>query len=341
MEIELNREYPLAGEKELIEEMVKITTNRMSANQGALHRGQHAKSTGCVRGVFTTRNYIPDDLRHGIFSQEKKSYLAIVRFSNSSETIASDTKGDARGISIKLLNVEDESATLGANNLCQDFLMVNHPVFPFATPEEFVKLFQLRDTPLVGDPLAMAWLALFHPHHLKIGADIIGKIVSSPLEMKYWSCSPYWLGGIDLIGGHAVKYSVVPKIENKSSLNDLTYMPEDYLSQALARFLRTQEAVFDFHVQLQTDPIKMPIEDVSVEWDEKISKPIPLATLTISKQDVESPMGIAFTEECETMSFSPWHALAEHRPMGGINRMRQAVYLASQKRRNKNNEPET
>ncbi len=33
------------------------------------------------------------------------------------------------------------------------------------------------------------------------------------------------------------------------------------------------------------------------------------------------------------MAFSPWNALAEHRPLGGINRLRQAVYLASQAKR--------
>jgi hypothetical protein len=26
------------------------------------------------------------------------------------------------------------------------------------------------------------------------------------------------------------------------------------------------------------------------------------------------------------LAFNPWHALAEHRPMGGINRLRKAVY---------------
>jgi hypothetical protein len=50
-------------------------------------------------------------------------------------------------------------------------------------------------------------------------------------------------------------------------------------------------------------------------------------------QDVDSPEGRALAEECEAMAFSPWNALAEHRPMGGINRLRQAVYLASQAKR--------
>ena len=38
-------------------------------------------------------------------------------------------------------------------------------------------------------------------------------------------------------------------------------------------------------------------------------------------------------EECEVMAFSPWNALAENRLMGGTNRLRQAVYLASQAKR--------
>ncbi|HCE44919.1 MAG TPA: hypothetical protein DET40_15370 [Lentisphaeria bacterium] len=49
----------------------------------------------------------------------------------------------------------------------------NHPVFPFATPAEYVRFFEIRETPLLGDPLAVAWLALFHSRHLKIGNGIL------------------------------------------------------------------------------------------------------------------------------------------------------------------------
>jgi hypothetical protein len=58
-----------------------------------------------------------------------------------------------------------------------------------------------------------------------------------------------------------------------------------------------------------------------------------VATLTIAAQDVDSPEGRALAAQCEAMAFSPWNALAEHRPLGGINRLRRAVYLASQARR--------
>jgi hypothetical protein len=83
--------------------------------------------------------------------------------------------------------------------------------------------------------------------------------------------------------------------------------------------------------QLQTDPVAMPVEDVSVKWDENDSKPITVATLRIAPQTVDGSGELA--TKCESMSFNPWHALAEHRPMGGINRLRKAVYLASTAKR--------
>jgi hypothetical protein len=75
----------------------------------------------------------------------------------------------------------------------------------------------------------------------------------------------------------------------------------------------------------------MPVEDVSVEWDEDKSKPVTVATIRIPQQTVD-PDG-EFARQCEHMSFNPWHALAEHRPMGGMNRLRKVVYAASINRR--------
>ncbi len=130
-----------------------------------------------------------------------------------------------------------------------------------------------------------------------------------------------------------MKYSLVPGFKETVPPQYTGSMADDYLLQTLKRNLKTREAVFEFRVQPQTDPVAMPVEDVSVVWDEAVSRPIPVATLTIDVQDVDSPEGRALAEECETMAFSPWNALAEHRPMGGINRLRQAVYLASQAKR--------
>jgi hypothetical protein len=185
---------------------------------------------------------------------------------------------------------------------------------------------------VVGDPLAAAWLALFHRPHLKIMLKFLGEVVASPLELTYWSGSPYWLGPAGTTGGHAVKYSLVPRTGGTPPPADPRSMPEVYLTRAIEQPFQSSESVFDFRVQLQTDPVAMPVEDASVVWDEAVSKPIPVATLTIV-QDLTSAEGRALAQKCEKMAFSPWHALAEQRPMGGINRLRKAVYLASQNNR--------
>ncbi len=325
----LGREYPQPGEAELVAEMVSLATAATKPQQGCIRRGQHAKATGCVRAVFTVRDDVPVDLRHGVFRRPGQSFPAVVRFSNSAETIDPDRRAAARGMAVKLLAVGGASAVPGADHRCQDFLTVNHPVFPFATPAEFVQFFRLRATPVVGDLLAAAWFAVFHPKHMASAMAILGKDVASPL-LSNWSCSPYWLGPPGTVGGRAVKYSLVLRCAGPTPLTDRRHRPDDYLWQALAQHLRTREAVFEFRVQLQTDPVAMPVEDASVEWDETVSQPIPVASLTIGVQDIASTEGQALAEECEAMAFSPWNALAEHRPMGGINRLRQAVYLASQ-----------
>jgi hypothetical protein len=103
--------------------------------------------------------------------------------------------------------------------------------------------------------------------------------------------------------------------------------PEDALTQALGAGLQSAAALFDFKVQKQTDPVAMPVEDVSIEWNEGDSVPVTVAMLSIPPQHVDGSGELA--ARCESLSFNPWHALAEHRPIGGMNRLRRLVYLAS------------
>jgi hypothetical protein len=228
MNTELNREYPEPGEDKLVEKMIKLAVARMRPQHGRICRGQHAKATGCVRGVFTIRDDVPDDLRYGVFHKPNQVFQAIVRFSNASETIGPDGKGDARGMAIKLLDVAGSPAIPGTDMRCQDFLTVNFPVFPFATPAEFVNFFDIRETPFVGDPLAVAWLAFSNYRHLNIARDILAEIVTSPLELTYWSGSPYWLGSLGTVGGHAVKYLLVPSVAGMAPPQNPDSLPDEY-----------------------------------------------------------------------------------------------------------------
>ena len=332
MASELNREYPELDDPKVFDEMVNLTVAQMRAVCGHLRRGQHAKATGCVTAEFRIADDVPSELRHGIFRQPGRTFSAIVRFSNSQSTFEKDGAGTARGLAIKLLDVAGLRAVPGDGDATQDFLMIDHPVFLFPDPKAYVETISRKNIPLIGDLVAGIHLALFEPKELKILGAIKGKHVASPLEIRYWSGAPFWLGPASGAQGHAVKYSAVPRQPDRLTAPERPGdLADDYLTQALVSGLQTQEAVFDFKVQLQTDPEAMPVEDVSVEWKEDDSEPVTVATLRIPPQAVDASSALA--AQVESMSFNPWHALAEHRPMGGMNRLRKVVYRASIERR--------
>ena len=338
MNPELNHEYPELDDPDVFEQMVKLTVGQIETVDGRLRRAQHAKATGCVTAEFRIADTVPAELRHGVFREPGRVFTAIVRFSNSQGTFEKDSKGTARGLAIKLLDVSGPRAVPDDGDGTQDFLMIDHPVFPFPDPKAYMETISKKSIPLIGSVLAAAHLALLERKELKIITDIKGKSVESPLGIKYWSGTPFWLGPAIGPGGHAIKYSAVSRQPDRVPPAHSDDPPDDALTRALNATLQSAEAVFDFKVQRQTDPEAMPVEDVSVEWHEeagadrrKHSVPEIVATLVIPKQRVD-PSG-ELAARCEAMSFNPWHSLAEHRPLGGMNRLRKVVYLASVQKR--------
>lgn len=114
---------------------------------------------------------------------------------------------------------------------------------------------------------------------------------------------------------------------------------EHFLGEALAEQLKAGDVAMDFLVQVQADPATMPVEDSLVLWDEEKAPFRKVATLRIPKQDLGDDRGRALGE---TLAFTPWHSLPEHRPLGSINRARRAIYEAvSEFRRSRNEDPRT
>lgn len=63
-----------------------------------------------------------------------------------------------------------------------------------------------------------------------------------------------------------------------------------------------------------------PIEDSKVEWKSEL---VHVAKIIIPVQNVTS---LAQDRFCENLSFSPWHSLPEHKPLGLVNRVRKIAY---------------
>jgi hypothetical protein len=102
-----------------------------------------------------------------------------------------------------------------------------------------------------------------------------------------------------------------------------------------------ENIVFEFQVQVRTTAdlagrIDTEIEDACREWDENEYPFETVAILTIPPQDFDTEQQCTV---CERLVFTPWHGIAEHRPLGGINRLRRAVYEASAQLRSMPKEP--
>lgn len=63
----------------------------------------------------------------------------------------------------------------------------------------------------------------------------------------------------------------------------------------------------------------MPIEDATVEWPERESPYRTVATLCLPPQALSAVPDDSVEER---RSFTVWNALADHRPLGGIDRSR-------------------
>jgi catalase len=260
--------------------------------------------------VFSIVPELPEELAIGVFA-EVNTYSTWIRFSNALGEINPDNKGDIRGIAIKLMGVSGEKLLPAEKNAqTHDFLLVSTDVFIVKDVAEFADLFKA----LVGGVRDKIMFFSTHWRVVKILSKAMIKF-ANPLQIRYFSTTPY------LLGESAVKYSVIPQSDSNDKIP--SNPSNNFLREAMVRQLDQGEAVFDFCVQFQKDSVQMPIEDPGKLWDETLSPFLKVATITIPRQSFSTPER---DELGENLSFTPWHALPEHRPLGGINRARKVVY---------------
>lgn len=99
----------------------------------------------------------------------------------------------------------------------------------------------------------------------------------------------------------------------------------NFLRETMIQQLAAGSARFDFEVQPRTSP-DMSVEDSMTEWKEADAPFFKPATITIPQQLFATPERDQFGEN---LSFSPWHALPQHRPLGAINRARRVIIKPS------------
>jgi len=156
--------------------------------------------------------------------------------------------------------------------------------------------------------------------------------VADIFDLEWGSTTPYLLGK-----GRAVKYAVLPRNPTSATVPAGDDVSPNYIRERMVERLDAGEVVLDFYVQPQTDARKMPIEDPRKIWDRDLSPFVKVATIRVLKQTFDTPEQQRYGDN---LSFTPWHALPEHRPLGGVNRGRKVIYeTMSPFRHNANGEP--
>jgi hypothetical protein len=324
------REDPAPDEDDRFAKLAKrfVALQGLNAKRGpgrALHRKHHH---GYVASLEVFAN-VPDHARHGLFARAA-TYEALVRFSNGSHASQADAIDDVRGIAVKVLGVTGPKVLGEAST--QDFLAVLGSSTPFRTADEFVAtVWASRSKPL-------APFRLIGSLGFRRAVTILRQLVAglkgprrSLTTRSFYSALPIQCGP------YAARFAFVPQ-----SVGDHTVPSgRDFYADDLAARLREGPLRYDLAMQFFVDEGRTPIEDGSVDWAEAVSPYTPVATLVIDRQDVTSARGKAITERIERLSFDPWHALVEHKPLGNLMRARRHAYFASTRGRSALAEPTT
>lgn len=307
----IGEEKLVANERELTLAIIRQMARFLKVHYqgGVAERAGNTKTYGVVRAEFEVLAQLPPEVRQGLF-EEPRTYPAWVRFAGPGPLSPPDIRDNGiLSIGIKLMGVAGEKL-LDDEKQTQDFTGISAPTF---TTPNIIENLKLQRHIFDGTPI---FYFLAHPLDAVMQA-LYSRTQTSPLEVRYWSCVPCSYGQ-----GPPVHYSVVPSAPGKTTIPRPP--PDDYLRQAMVRTLAERAVDFDFCVQFQTDPQRMPLEDASVEWPERLSPFRRVARLHIPVQQFDSPGQLRFARN---LAYNPWHSIRAHRPLGNQSRARRSIYL--------------
>ncbi|MGB9108753.1 MAG: catalase family protein [Telluria sp.] len=310
-------------------------------DSGHANRSVHAKTHGLLVGELAVVEGLPAAYAQGLFAHAG-SYPVAIRLSTTPGDILADDVSTPRGMALKVVGVPGERVDGSEGDATQDFVLVNGPVFAAPTAKKFLGNAKLLASTTDKVPnLKRAFSAVLRGAEKAIEAvggesgtlkSLGGHPETHPLGETYFSQAPI------LYGDYMAKVSVAPVSPSLTALTDapvdLKHKP-DGLRDAVVDHFASQGGEWELRIQLCTDLEKMPIEDASVEWPQELSPYVTVARLRVAPQPAWNEQRVKAIDE--GMQFNPWHALAAHRPLGSIMRVRKDVYAMSKRFRAEHN----
>lgn len=283
-------------------------------------RTLHRKQLCAAHGTLEVLDDLPGFARHGLFANPR-DHEVWVRLSNGGMDHASDRTPDVRGFAIRVFGVKGPSA-LGGTTDAQDFTLINHESFAFSGADEFI---QFVGAAARGN--GELFKHLFRRYGLLGGPRRLGRLLKSQSRPFSGFATETLYSAVPMANGpYAVRVRLEPSPSNGKPARGAR---EDWAADFSAR-LREGPLHWDLQIQYFASEEVTPIEDASVSWPTPYTT---VARLMLPQQDIASAEGQALAKQVDASAIDPWHALAEHRPLGDVQRARKAVYFASQKGR--------
>lgn len=339
---EARYEYEEEGEQETRAQLLQ-TLHGISAttyaDSGHATRSVHAKSHGLLRARLQVLDGLAPELAQGLFAVPA-GYDAVMRISTIPGDMLDDKVSVPRGMAVKVIGVPGtQLSSLDADDgeppaATQDFVLVNGPAFLAPSAKKFLgslkllagttdkapRLKQALSTVLQGAEKALEAVGGESGTLKSLG----GHPETHVLGETYYSQAPI------LYGAYMAKVALVPVSPELAALRgahvDLDGKPNG-LRDAVVAFFSRHAATWEVRIQLCRDIATMPLEDASVAWPEEDSPYLPVARLTALPQAGWSEALSRAVDD--SMAFSPWHGVLEHRPLGSIMRVRKAAYAMS------------
>ena len=325
-----------------IDEQMHKIQEKTWADGGKAIRSVHAKSHGLLVGELRIPVGLAPELAQGIFARPG-TLPVVIRLSTVPGDLLPDDISTPRGMAVKIIGVEGPRLPGSEGDVTQDFILVNGPSFGKPNAKAFAKnLKLLAATTDRAEGAKHVIAAAFRGIEKAVEAlggqsatltALGGHPETNPLGETYYSQVPV------LFGEYFGKICVRPASPSLQALHkapvDLKDKP-DGLRDAVAAYFEEQGGEWELCVQLCTDIEKMPVEDASVVWDEKLSPFVPVARIVAGAQASYSESRAHAIDE--GLAFSPWHGVAAHRPLGSVMRIRREAYKAAQRFRAEKNQ---
>jgi hypothetical protein len=307
---------------------------RTLANGGCPLRAVHAKCHALLRGELHVEADLPPPLAQGLFAGGS-SHPVVMRWSTSPGDLLHDGVSVPRGVAIKIIGVQGARLADSDGDTTQDFLLVNSPAFVSKSGKRFLRSAKLLAATTDKAPRAKRLLSsVLRRVERAIEAlgtrsatlvSLGGQALVHPAGDLYFSQTPL------LHGLYMAKLSLAPLSPRLIALQGApldTTDDADALRHAMNEVFTAHAAEWELRVQLCTDLAAMPIEDATQVWPEERSPFVRVARIVVPPQPAWDAARADASDR--RLSFSPWHGLAAHRPLGSINRLRQQVYANAQ-----------